>query len=237
MITTKLKCFTAVAIAGASLAFAGSASAIAMVQATVNGNVTAINDNGAGDTSLFLGVITGSAINAGLPLTTSIDFSSRTKPVNGTAANPALASNTTTINTTGPSTVEFLFTDIGFGPSFASFLADLTVNATGTSSAFSVIFDTFLSAANTPFALTTLITTQSTNVNLVAAQVAGGSGLALAGPFSITQRIRLTTTGAGSYAISGDLNSVPDGGATISLMGLTLLGLHTVRRKMAKISS
>jgi hypothetical protein len=61
------------------------------------------------------------------------------------------------------------------------------------------------------------------------------SGLNLPAPYALTEFVTLNFSGAGG-SVSGDFNlnaTVPEGGETLGLLGVAVVGIAAVRRKFA----
>jgi hypothetical protein len=159
-----------------------------------------------------------------------------TKPNQGSAVSPNMALNN--ITGTGPAGVYAIyFSDTGFGPSHLSYFQDISFNPLNAPGA-SVTYEAYASLSNALFATTDLLASQAivsdlggyvSGTNPAPAYVTG------AAPFSLTQKVIITIGGAGgTFGATANLKAVPDGGTSAALLGLSLLGLHGIRRKFAK---
>jgi hypothetical protein len=98
--------------------------------------------------------------------------------------------------------------------------------ATGTLGLSSSVTYETRQGTNSLFAGTTLTGPQSSN-----GSVSGSFGSGT-GPYSLTQKVTITHGSLGSSAAIVKL-SVPDGGWSITLLGLALVGVEGLRRKLA----
>ncbi len=160
-----------------------------------------------------------------------------TAPNLGTFTNPFLALSNITGN--GPAgTYAIYFSEVGFGPTTSDFYLDLSFNPTSGPVA-SVTYEAYSSASNTLFARSDMIGTLNLNTDLVDSAFTNGTApsyTTTGAPYSLTQKLVITLGGETSFRATADLSSVsvPDGGASLALLGLSLIGLHGVRRKFAK---
>ncbi len=173
-----------------------------------------------------------------------------TKPQLGSASAPVL---TLSIDITGvpPGTYALYFSETFFGPSPSNFFADLTLNPAPGSVGTSVSYTSYASASNQlfqPFGVSsvfgiagapaTLITNQSFATGVGGFEATTGSaGATTSAAYSLTQVLKITVApgSVGTFTATANLNTrVPDGGSTVALLGLSMLGLHGIRRKFAK---
>ena len=122
-----------------------------------------------------------------------------------------------------------------FGPTAQGYSAELAVNkllSTGLSTSYYSYAS--IAAFTGPFAG---IGTPLTSLSLV-----GGGDVLTTGSlpfngstntFTLTQKVVITQTG-GSSQVTATLAGVPDGGSTIALLGVSLLGIGVIRRKLMK---
>lgn len=124
-------------------------------------------------------------------------------------------------------TLTLMFSETGF-TQLGSALAKIGGTTAGT-----VTYATYWSASNNLFALDNLLSNQGP---FGPGAFAGTSalGLVAAQPYSLTQVITITHSGAGTSSGDAEL-TVPDSGSTIALLGAALatLGLISRRRKVA----
>lgn len=156
-----------------------------------------------------------------------------TKPALGTATAPVFDLNvqaTSLAGSTGHNLV-VTFSDNNFGPLSGTELAQISGHlVSGTAGA--VTYKTFSDAGNTTGATTTQLTTSGSLSGPTYNNTASGpiSGTL----FSITQQVTVSGGAAGgSYSLDASLSTVPDGGATIALLGGALSSLAYFRRKLA----
>lgn len=87
-------------------------------------------------------------------------------------------------------------------------------------------FDTYADAGNTLFGTGIHLTSQSFTTSPFSG-IAGAGGVDNTNPFSLTEQLTVTH-GTGNLSDSGDgalITTVPDGGATITLLGTALASL------------
>ena len=99
----------------------------------------------------------------------------------------------------------------------------------------SLIYRLYGDAGNAALATTTLLGTDGPFGPGAFSQNGHTSvGLGGLGPnFSITQQVVITHTAAGTSSFDAE-SQVPDGGTTLALLGGSMLGLGTIRRKLLK---
>ena len=194
--------------------------------------VTTINvtDQGVGDANSAVGAITfvGSISPTSkwvFNVTTGV-----TKPVSGTAASPHMDVSTLNMTSMGPGTLTVQFTETGFGPLAAnnSFRAD--IGGTTTSNG-AIIYKTYLDSGNVGFAQTTLLTSQSF-VGTPFSGTALSGAVSPANPYSLTEVLTITHTGAGQTSLDAELQAVPEPSALLLLgSGLAGFGYLRMRRR------
>jgi hypothetical protein len=147
------------------------------------------------------------------------------KPLVGSATSPELSFYASAMSS-GAGSLTIQFSDDGFGPVFGGYALSYAGETAATSSA---AYKAYLDNTNMLF-----------GGSVLASSVDSGSFnhdvqgiMASSGPFSLTHEVRFTHAGGVnvSSSISANLVSVPDGGATIALLGSTFLALGAVRRK------
>ena len=204
-------------IAVSVLGFTISANAVPTM--TINDGVdpiVTIVDNGVGDGNSAVGAVTYTGSIGQWSLVVGIG---QTKPFLGTASAPHLDLGYV-VTSTGAGTLTITWSDTGFTSS-GGFAAQL-----GGTTAGNVAFKTYADAGNTLFGTGVLLTSQ----NFSSSPFSGSavSGTIVDTPFSLTEQL-VVTHGAGNLSDSGNaaLASVPDGGATVTLLGTSLafLGL------------
>jgi len=134
----------------------------------------------------------------------------------------------------GTLTVTFYSTD--YGPTSGHVDTQLSGHVTsGTGGA--VSFKTYYSALNTG-ATTTLLTSSgpiSPTSGTPPGYSAGGSGGPLIGnPYSLTEVVTIDGRTLGGYSIDASVNTVPDGGTTLVLLGSALSSLALLRKRFVK---
>lgn len=158
-----------------------------------------------------------------------------TKPAEGSPTDPFLELRDITLTSSAAAgAIEIWFSEVGFGPTGTTALSSIDGATTG-----QVTFETFKG---------TSLFSQATPL----ASVSFGPGAFSAdrtttltdvgGPYSLTEKVTITHSGSvGATALKGTLSvggvgatSVPDGGMTLSLLGLGLLGVAGMRRKLGR---
>ncbi len=237
----KLRIKTITTLAACALGFFAAtdhASAVATIAIDVGNNGTfdfIIADGSALDSFPGTGTVTYMVPTSTgvLSVTTGI-----TKPSQGSNTAPKLALNQ--ITGSGPAGVYGIyFSETGFGPTVGTgYYADLAFNPLSTGA--SITYDSYSSASNTLFALSDLIATMGFATGGAGALIGGGNAPAYVqsgSPFSLTQKVVVTLANdGGTFGATANITSVPvpDGGTSVALLGLSLLGLHGIRRKLAK---
>lgn len=182
-----------------------------------------IGDGAGGDSNGAAGVVTW--IGSVGVWTVNVD-TGITKPAFGSADNPFMDLAFVDISSAA-GTLTLKFSETGFTKlGTASSLIGGTTSGT-------VSYSTYWSATNTLFAMDNLLSS-SGSLGGGAYSNAAFTGNILSGPYSLTQVITITHTGAGSSSGDAELR-VPDSGSTIALLGAALatLGLISRRRKVA----
>lgn len=199
---------------------------------TVGNSSVIIEDNGVGDSSTESGVVSylgGASALGGFGITIGIS-----KRNANSLAEPLLTLNeVTVIGGTGTLVIEF--SEVGFGPMPAS---RLFASIGGTTNA-KVSYSVYADPSNELFGITpeNLVTSQgaftgsASNAYSFGGSQNGGdaNGLLPAdGPFSLTQRVvieRGTTPDNTGFNARVSAVAVPDGGATVALLGFSMVGL------------
>ena len=152
-----------------------------------------------------------------------------TKPILGTPGSPVLDISVTGA-TTGTETTKLWieFSDIGFTSTGGSYFTSVGGNlALGNSE----VFSSRVSSANVLFDAGTALTTLNVTGTPFAAS-GSASAPGLTAPNSITISHVFTSGGRqGVISTDGRIVGVPDGGSSLVLLGLGLLGLAGLRRK------
>jgi hypothetical protein len=157
-----------------------------------------------------------------------------TKPALGSAEAPAMFSNVSATSNTGDQMLQVLFSDTDFGPTNGMGtmlgLVDTTPNGSAT-------YQVWQDAGNTLF----------NNGGVLGTGTVAGPGIDLpildsflvsgAFPYALTQYFEIHHTG--NLFVSTNIEasfqvpaSVPDGGLTLSLLGLGLVGIERLRRRV-----
>jgi hypothetical protein len=195
-------------VAAAVVGCAGSALATPSGAAIelISGSTTIIvQDNGVGDSLAATGgIIWGGQINGW----TLVITSGQTKPISGSATTPNMDLSVDASPGGALAGLTVMFTDTDFGPSFG--LADFNNGNNGTAAFTSAAY---YSTSDAQFALGNSIV---------------GSGN-LSGPYSITI---VDTYSIGTISTDDRVTTVPDGGATVMLLGAALSAIGLFRKKL-----
>lgn len=218
----------AVAIIGATSAYAVPTAAVRY--STDGATWTTVADNSAGDLGLTSTIDGQMNVQVLLGSWSLQIVATLSKPVVGSAAVPIMDISVTGSTRGTESTPLWIeFSDVGFTPVpvGASFFSSVGGNLGGGNSE---VYSTRASNANDLFgsgiALSSLAATGTPFDESATALAAG-----LAAPYSLTLSHVFTSGGAGVISTDGKLASVPDGGSSLLLLGLGLLGLAGIRRK------
>jgi hypothetical protein len=217
------------AVGFGALAAAPAARAVSTLRLSDDGGATwvTISDGAVGDNNGNAGVVTfiddiGSWL---VNVTTGI-----TKPTVGSSTDPYMDLNSVNVSTSGPASLVIQWSDTDFGPLIN---AVSMVALIGGTTAGTVTYSTYYDPGNALFGLTNQLAPPSVSTPGAFASTFGGLLPATQGQFSITQQIVISHTGAGSSSFDAELK-VPEGGATLTLLGGALLGVGLLRRKFAK---
>lgn len=223
-----LKCLLAI---GATSALIGSAYATPTLTISDGVNTVSVTDNSAGDANSAAGQVTwiGGLDNWTLNVDTGTTY-----PAIGTLVFPALDLSFNAVSNGVGGTLWISFSESGFGPS-----SGVTNVATGGTvmGAGSVTFNTYGGNSNALFDTTNWLSSVGPFAGPAFSDSILGGTINSAGPYSLTEVIKITS--AGASAITGDASlSVPDAGTTVMLLGagLMALGLVGSRRKRALAS-
>lgn len=212
-----LKNFVAVV---ASLGIVGAAQAIpvgAILSISDGATSITITDNFTGDLNASIGELTMSTNIGVWSLSVSTGL---TKPALGNSTNP-LMDLVIQASSTGAGSLTYTFSDNNFSPvpgTLKSAISGHVISGAPTTVDYSVYGD----GGNTLGALTTLLTTTGTN-SLPVLTTNSGS-LALSTPFSLSEVVQLTASGASAVSIDASLSAIPEP----STIALTFLGLTFV---------
>jgi hypothetical protein len=152
-----------------------------------------------------------------------------TQPAIGTLTDPEMSFTDVSVLSAGSSTLTLMYSALGFTTTGGL----LEVNFGGTTSG-DVTYKVFQGGAS-------LFDTTSQPVPLTS--LAGTTGsfagsqsvfLPAAGPYSLTQQVTIghSKPGVTSYSATVSYSAVPDGGATLSLLGLALVGVAGLRTRL-----
>ncbi len=214
------------AIIGAALDAHAAVGASLSISDGVDPVIT-IFDNGAGDLNPAIGELTMST-NVGV---WSVSVSSGlTKPALGSSTNPVM-DLVVQASSTGAGSLTYSFSDLGFGPAPGTLNAAVSgqvISGAPTTVGYSVYGDT----NNVEGALTTLLATTGTTSLPVATSSSGP--LALASPFSLSQVVKLTASGASAVSVDASLNVTPipePSTAALTFLALAFLAVGFAHRR------
>lgn len=212
----------------AMVAFVGSIYATPTLYLESAGTWISVTDNAAGDANSTAGQVTwiGSIGNWTLNVDTGTSF-----PALGSLVAPQmdLAFSATSVGSGGDLWV--YYSADGFGPTNASANASLGGTTPGT-----VTFYSFGGSSNTLFDTSNALATDGPFGGPSFSGNAGGGRISSEGPYSLTDVVQITSTGAG-YTSGDAILSVPDGGTMALLLGVGLIGLSMFAgwRKLATV--
>lgn len=221
-----IKTLTGVAIAASVLGYSTRASAVPTM--TIDNGIDpiiTIVDNGSGDSSSLDGVV---HFNGTLGQWSLVVTVGQTKPFLGSASAPHMDLGYV-VTSTGAGTITIRWSDTDFTSS-GGFAAEI-----GGTTAGNVAFDTYADSANLLFGTGIHLTSQTFSTSPFDGIASAGSVGTI--PFSLTEQL-VVTHGDGNISDSGNaalITTVPDGGATVTLMlgaftGLGLMGTVLKRR-------
>jgi len=230
---TKMKLNKTILVVALSLVFlaiAAPSHAIPELRLTADGGAATVTiiDGGPGDLNPLAGAITFTGAVGVFDINTTFTL---TKPLLGSAASPSmsLTSSDSTSATGGPHSLVVEFSETDFGPVNSAF--HLGLNG-GTTSG-TVTYDAFLGPTNGIFSTTTLLGSVGPFPGPTFSGSASSSQLAVAAPFSLTERVTIgSITGPASTNFNATL-AVPEPGLLLllgtGLLGVGLLGLKLKR--------
>ncbi len=215
-----MKALLATSALAGILAFAAAPANAALIL-MVDG--TTVADNGAGDLNAATGVITfsGGAPNFNISVNTGIATSS-----------PSIDLSNVLGQSTGAGTLVIKLTNTGLTSPIGiqNWLTQFTGNVSGGSA--TVQAQTYIDTTNVAFGTGTLLgnfTANNTPFALSSNNAGGGTT-----PFSLTEVVTITTTGANrNFSLDTQLSLVPEP-ATMTILGTSLAGLALARRRRAK---
>ena len=204
------------------------AGAVATMRISDNqSNSFLIVDNAAGDLSPVAGVVVFTGTFGNWLITTDTGV---TKPVSGNSVRPYMDVNFIATSSTPGGTLVIEFSEDGFGPMAPGTNYALSIGGTTQGS---LNCTTLVDVNNVLFGGVELVPGGKTFTGGGFACNLGAPGT-YTSPYSVTKRITITH-GSGVLTSSGDTQlTVPDGGTTIAMFGLSLLGLGALRKKQRK---
>ncbi len=216
------------AILTISAPFAGATAALYLTDGTVN-NWIWINDNDQWDTNPLTGVITYSGTLNSITTPWIVNVTTGiTKPILGNAAVPSMDLNSVNVTSSSGGNLFIWFSDVDFGPlpagyGFQSMIGGTTVG--------NVTYATFLDAGNALWGTGTPLGTAAFGPGAFSGTFASGP-VSPPSPYSLTQYVAITHTGAGATSFNGTLEAVPEPASLLLLgTGLSALGIWRLRRK------
>jgi hypothetical protein len=187
--------------------------------------VITITDNGPGDLNPGTGELTMST-NVGvwsLSIATGVS-----KPALGSSTNPVM-DLVIQASSTGAGSLTYTFSDAGFGPAPGTLNAAVSgqlISGAPTTVGYSVYGD----SNNVEGALTTLLTTTGTIPLPLLTSNAGS--LPSSSPFSLSQVVLLTASGASAVSVDASLSVIPEpSSAALTFLGLAFLVVRLARRR------
>ena len=215
------KAILVVALSLVLLAVAAPSHAVPMLRLTADGTTSVtITDQVVGvggDANPLVGAITfvGTVGIFDINMTTAL-----TKPILGSAGSPSMVLTSSDSSTTavGSHSLVVEFSEIGFGPVNSSFRLGMTG---GTSIGTDVLYEAFLDTANGNFPTATALGSVGPLIGPAFSGSATSSQIALAGPFSLNERVTINITGPASTTFNATL-AVPEPGLLL-LLGTGLL--------------
>jgi hypothetical protein len=223
-----------IAVLGVAMAFATAVPSVEAASILIYDGVHApivVDDNSAFDTNAATGIV---AFSGGWADTfLFVAELGITKPALGTAEAPAMFSNVSATSNTGPQMLQVLFSETDFGPTSGTGtmlgLVDTTPDGSAT-------YQVWQDAANTLFMGAVLGSGSVVGPGidlpiLDSFAVTGGFPYALTQYFEIhhTGNLFVTTNIEAAFQVPA---SVPDGGLTVTLLGLGLVGIERLRRRI-----
>ncbi len=211
-------------VVGAAFVPSAEAASIRLFDGTTT---ITINDNGEplGDVADSNPVIGFVAFSGTIGVFNFVVASGQAFPLLGSLSDPEMQLNVIAVSN-APGTLTVSFSENGFGPSTGQFSATANGGTGGT-----VTYQTFQDPANVRFATTAPVAALGP-LGPGFTGLAFGNLAALSAPYSLTQQLTITHPGAAATAVTANLQGVPDGGLSLGLLGIALMGIEGVRRKV-----
>ena len=212
---------------------ASNAQAVATLQISDGVNTVTIADGSGTDNSGITGIV-GWSGSIGV---WEVTVSGKTKPslAGGTATDPKQSVISISASSDASGNLTILFGDTDYGPvsQDANFVADITPSKLGNS----MTYNTYADLGNTLFGNTTAITSSGVMTVANVANIKSASTASTVGTdasFALTSAFVITHgKGIKETTFDATLNTVPDAGASVALLGMGLLGLGIFRRRIA----
>jgi hypothetical protein len=213
------------AIVGVAL---GAHGAIVGCDLTISDGVDpsiTIFDNNVGDLNPTTGELT---VSTNIGLWTLSISTGVTTPVLGSLTNPIM-DLVIQASSTGAGSLTYAFSENAFGPANGAVNAAVSgqvISGASTKVDYGVYGDT----GNALGALTTLLATTGTNSLPISTSIPGTENLTT--PFSLTQVVQLTASGASAVSVDASMNVIPEpSSVTLAFLGLALLFVGSAYRR------
>lgn len=191
---------------------------LSLFDGTTTINVT---DGGGNDSNVNVGAVT---YNGSIGIWQINVSTGLTKPIIGSPMRPDMDLNSVDFST-GAGTLVITFTDTDFTLPFGSAIAAIGGTQNGGNS--TIRYETYQITGTS----TNLLTSVGTLTSTPFAASASGNLIGTEGSYSLRQVVTITHTAAGTSSFDASLQ-VPDGGATAALLGLGLVAVEGIRRKL-----
>ncbi len=146
-----------------------------------------------------------------------------TKPIIGSPSQPEMDLNSVD-HSSGAGTLVITFTDTGFTLPFGGVTG--AIGGTQNGGTATIRYETYQITGTSTNLMTSVGTLTTTPFAATGTGVLNGSA-----NYSLSQVVTITHTAAGTTSFDASL-SVPDGGATVALLGLGLVAVEGIRRKV-----